>query len=594
VLLEISIRNFALIDNVRLALSPGLNVLTGETGAGKSIIIDAVELALGARASAEVIRTGADKAVVDVVFDIMETPALGRLVAEMGLGEAPDPTLVVSREVPADGRAACRVNGRIVNLSVLRELTERLIDIHGQHEHQSLLRPERHVDLLDAFGGEEASTLRTEVAAAWRAWQGTLEEIRGLAGDERDRARKVDLLRFQAEEIGRAKLKPTEEDELQEERRLLASAEKRHEAAARAYSSLYGGDGAGPASAHDQLGRALGALEDMAVMDPGVGPMLEAIRQASYQVDDTARDVRQYRDAVFFDPGRLAEVESRLDLITSLKRKYGASVAEVLAFAAGAGAELERLSNSAELLGQLEDEARTQRADLGTLAGRLTELRQRVAGSLEGAIETSLGDLGMKKTRFQVGFVPEDPPGPRGAEKAEFLFSPNPGEPPKPLSRIASGGEMSRVMLALKAILAETDEISTMIFDEIDSGVGGGAAQAVGEKLATIALARQVVCVTHLARIASLSNAHYLISKEATGGRTETRVKTLTAEERVEEVARMLAGHPPTPITLANAKEMLEQGLGTIQTLRARRAEAVGAGPEDRREAAAGEGCGES
>jgi len=574
VLLEISIRNFALIDSVRLGLSPGLNVLTGETGAGKSIIIDAVELALGSRASTEVIRTGADKAVVDVVFDVMDSPEVGRLVAEMGLGEAADPTLVLSREVPADGRTSCRVNGRTVNLSVLRELTEHLIDIHGQHEHQSLLRPERHVDVLDAFGGDDAAALRAEVYAAYRAWQETLDEIRSLAGDERDRARRQDLLRFQADEIERAKLRDGEEEDLLGERRLLGNAEKRHEAAAQAYACLYSAD-SGPGSAHDQLGRALAALEEVAAVDPAVAPTLDAVRQAAVQIDEASRDVRQYRDAVFFDPGRLAEVESRLDLIASLKRKYGSTVAEVLTFGREARAELERLDNSAELLARLEGQARDRRAQLGTVAARLGELRRRLAGELEATIVTSLGDLGMKKTLFGVGLEPEDPPGPKGAEKVEFLFSPNPGEPPKPLSRIASGGEMSRVMLALKAILAETDEIGTMIFDEIDTGVGGGAAQAVGEKLATIALARQVVCVTHLARIASVADAHHLIEKETSGGRTETKVKTLGPKDRVAEVARMLAGHPPTPITLANAKEMLEQGTAAKSALRAARTEAA-------------------
>lgn len=579
---EISIRNFALIDNVRLALSPGLNVLTGETGAGKSIIIDAVELALGGRASAEVIRTGTDRALVDVVFDIMESPDLGRLLGEMGLGDPADPTLVISREVPADGRAACRLNGRVVNLSTLREITQHLIDIHGQHEHQSLLRPERHVDLLDAFGGTEVAALRAEVAAAYRAWQKTLVDMEALGGDERDRARRLDLLRFQTEEVEKAKLRSGEEEELLSERRLLGNAEKRYEAAAAAYAALYGGEGVGGGgsagglgSAHDQLGRALAALEEIAAIDPAVAPMVETVRQAAYQVDDVSRDARQYRDAVFFDPARLAEVESRLDLIAGLKRKYGGSVAEILAYAAGVREEIARLENSAELLAELQEQAARQRADLDAAAGRLGEARRRVAAGLEKAIEDSLGDLGMKKTRFAVSLEPEDPPGPRGAEKVEFLFSPNPGEPPKPLSRIASGGEMSRVMLALKAILAETDEIPTMIFDEIDTGVGGGAAQAVAEKLAAIALSRQVVCVTHLPRIASMADAHHFISKEAAGGRTETRVKTLGTEERVEEVARMLAGHPPTPITLAHAEEMLEQGGKAKRDLRAARTQAA-------------------
>jgi DNA repair protein RecN (Recombination protein N) len=565
---EVSIRNFALIDEARLALSPGLNVLTGETGAGKSILIDAVELALGGRASAEVIRTGADRAVIDVVFDLSRTPEVGRLVAEMGLADADDPTLVICREIPIDGRTTCRVNGRAVSLTALREVTQHLIDIHGQHEHQSLLRSDRHVDLLDAFGGNEAAALRRETAAAHRAWQKTLADIRSLAGDERDRARRLDLLRFQVEEIGRAKLRGGEEEELQAERRLLANAEKRREAVALAYACLYSSDGAGPAAARDQIGRALDALEELVSLDPSLAGVLEVVRQTSYQLDDASHELRHYRDGVLADPMRLAEVESRLDLITALKRKYGHSVAEVLAFGEDSRAELGRLENSAELLAELEAESMKRRADLEAVAGRLSAVRRRVSQDLEKAVEASLADLGMKKVCFRVQMEPEDPPGARGAERAEFLFSPNPGEPPKPLGRIASGGEMSRVMLALKAILAAADEIPTMIFDEIDSGVGGGSAQAVGEKLAAIALSRQVICVTHLARIASLADAHHFILKEAAGGRTQTNVRTLDPERRVEEVARMLAGEPPTPITLAHAREMLEQGLKAKESLR--------------------------
>ncbi len=574
-LAEISIRNFALIDSVRLALSAGLNVLTGETGAGKSILIDAVELALGGRASADVIRTGADRAVVEVVFDLSRLPGVRRLVDELGLGDPQEATLVVSREVPVDGRATCRVNGRTVTLSVLREITQHLIDIHGQHEHQSLLRPERHVDLLDAFGGRETASLRAEVARAHREWRKTVEEMRSLAGDERDRARRLDLLAFQVEEIERSRLREGEEEELQAERRLLAGAEKRREAAGRAYASLYSAEGAGQSSAHDQIGRALAALEELAALDPSVSPLLETVRQAAYQLDDVSRDVRRYRDGVLADPTRLAEVESRLDLISALKRKYGASVADILAFVARCREELGRLENAAELLARLEEEAGRARARLDELAGRLSAARRTVCGNLEATVEAALAELGMKDARFSVAFEPEDPPGPRGAERVEFLFSANPGEAPRPLSRIASGGEMSRVMLALKAILAESDEIPTMIFDEIDSGVGGGAAQAVGEKLATIALSRQVVCVTHLARIASLTDAHHLILKETSGNRTATLVRTLDPDGRVHEVARMLAGHPPTPITLAHAREMLDQGRRTKDELRRARAQAA-------------------
>jgi len=571
VLQEITIKNFALIGSARLVLSPGLNVLTGETGAGKSILIDAVEIALGGRASSDVIRTGTHEAIVDVVFDVMDSPDLRRLVADMGLADPDDPVLVISRQIPADGRSTCRVNGRAVSLTNLRRITELLIDIHGQHEHQSLLKPERHIDLLDAFGGEETVELRAQVSRAHRRWRETLQEIEALAGDERDRARRLDLLRFQAEEIEKAELVPGEEEELLRERSLLVSAAKRQETAATAYAHLYGTDGAGPGSAHDHIGQALKALEELAALDPEVGTVLEVVRQAAVQLDEASRDIRRYRDAVHFDQARLAEVEARLDLISSLKRKYGSTEEEILAFGRKARAEYERLTRAVELAQELDERAAREREELDRLCALLTRARRAAADRLGRAIEEALADLEMKGARLVVGLQPLDPPGPKGADRVEFLFTANPGEPPKPLSRIASGGETSRVMLALKAILAEADEVPTMIFDEIDTGVGGGAAQAVAEKLATIALSRQVVCVTHLARIASLADAHHLIVKETADGRTTTRVKTLTPEEREHEVARMLAGHPPTPITLAHAREMLEQGRAVKEKVRALR-----------------------
>lgn len=573
---EIAIRNFALIDSTRLVLAPGLNVLTGETGAGKSILIDAVEIALGGRASSDVVRTGTDRALIEVVFDIMGDPALRRLVADLGLAQLDDPVLVISREIPLDGRSTCRVNGRAMSLTGLREITQHLIDIHGQHEHQSLLEPERHLGILDAFGGEACLRLRDEVAGHHRAWQTTLGAMRELAGDERDRARRVDLLGFQVGEIEEAKLKTGEEDELMAARRLLASAEKRREAAARAYSTLYTSDSPGRASAHDLLGQALAALEELAALDGEVVPMLEAVRQAAIGVDEVSRDLRRYRDNVLFEPREVAAVEARLDLINTLKRKYGRTVEEVIAFGRSAREELERLTGSAARLAELEDTAERQLDDLRLAAARLSDLRREIAAGLGREVEVALGELEMRDARFEVEFRPVDPPAASGAEEIEFLFSANAGEPVKPLSRIASGGEMSRVMLALKAILAEVDHIPTVLFDEIDAGVGGGAAQAVAEKLAAIALTRQVVCVTHLARIASLADAHHHISKATADGRTETRVTSLDAEQREHEVARMLAGHPPTPITLAHAREMLEQGRQVKDQLRASRLEAAG------------------
>ncbi len=566
---ELSVENFAIIERLRLELEPGLNVLTGETGAGKSILIDAVEVALGGRASAEYIRAGAERAAVEVVFEMDSSSPVWPVLERLGIDVGDDGLLVLTREVSRGGRNTGRVNGRVVSVGMLRELTQHLVDLHGQHEHQSLLRPERHLDFLDAYGGQEVMELRRRVEQLHARRRQLQAELQALAGDEAQRERHLDLLRFQIREIADANLRPEEEAELAEARRILGSVEKLRETVGQAYTLLCegGADGSGLA---DGLGRVLAAVGEASRIDPALGPARDALEGMGYQLRDLARDLRRYLEGLASDPVRLEEIERRIDFLNTLKRKYGPTLEDVLAFARQAAAELARIEGGEAAAREMERELAGVRAELGEVAAVLSTLRACVARELETRVETELRDLGMDPVCFRVTLEQEEDDGgvpvgdtllacgPRGVDRVEFLFSPNPGEPPRPLARIASGGELSRVMLALKAIVAEADAVPTVIFDEVDSGVGGSAAAAVGQKLSLVAARRQVLCVTHLAPIGCLADAHFLITKAVRGGRTVTAVERLCFADRVREIARMLAGSQLSELTLRHAEEMLQ------------------------------------
>lgn len=564
---ELRVENLAIIDKLGVVFAPGLNVLTGETGAGKSIIIDAVELVLGGRASADFVRAGSERATIEALFDITDLAPVRRELAELGLDDD-DSQLVLSREITRGGRSASRINGRPVTAAMLRRVTQHLVDLHGQHEHQSLLQPERHLELLDSFAGAEALALRRRVAELHRAVRRVEDELRQLTGDAKDRARQLDLLQFQLNEIDAARLIPGEDVALHEERSRLAGAEKLFAACERAYASLRGGDEGGQ-GAVDAIGTALAELEEMARIDAAVGPTLEALRGILYQLDDLARDLGRYRDAIEFNPERLEEVLQRLDQIAGLKRKYGDSIEEILRYREEVAAGIERIIGSEEAAASLSAERDRLGVALGEAAAALSEARRTAARALEEGVAAELADLGMPRTVLKVAFGQEEADdgfpcggrrlriGPRGCDQVEFLLSPNPGEPLLPLAKIASGGELSRIMLALKTILAGADEVPTVIFDEIDAGIGGRAAQAVAEKLARVAAARQVLCVTHLPQIAAMADAHYAISKHVAGERTHTRIMQLGEEERAEEVGRMLGGAEVTAKTREHAREML-------------------------------------
>jgi DNA repair protein RecN len=556
-LTELSVENFALVEKVRLAFGPGLNILTGETGAGKSILLDALGMVLGERTGTEVIRHGAAKARVEAVFAVDEgDPRLAEALEAAGV-ELEEGTLLLSRELTTAGKSAVRINGRPATVGMLKALGDALVDIHGQHEHQSLLAVERHADILDAWCGADILSLKAAVAEAYTTAQAAERELAALQQDARERARTLDLLTFQRDEIDEAAPKPEEEEELIAERLRLASAEKLFAAASGAYAALRGSEGrsAGAAGALDALGTAVAEIEHAAKLDERLAPLLESLQNALYLAEDAARDVRGYRDEVEFNPERLEQIEARLDTLKTLKRKYGETLEEVLRYRAEIGERLEVLENAEERIAELTAAREVTRAALEKAAAKLTRARKKAAQPFSAAIMKELADLAMGATRFAVAVEPREP-GASGADAVEFLISPNPGVPLKPLAKIASGGEISRVMLAMKSVLARTHSVPTLIFDEIDTGIGGRTGTVLAEKLHALAGTAQVLCITHLPQIAARGDRHFSIDKRAEKDRTVVSVGSLAPEERVQEIARMLGG-ASTDTVLRHAREML-------------------------------------
>jgi DNA repair protein RecN (Recombination protein N) len=557
VLRELSIANFALIDELRVQFAPGFNVLTGETGAGKSILIDALGLALGARGEVEQIRTGSDEATVEAAFDL-DSDEARRLLTEGGIECPPDEFLLVRRQLLREGKSKAYVNGRLSSAATLRSLGEFLAEVHGQHQGAGLTQPARQRLLLDAYGGLEGHV------AAFRALYGRrqalAEELDSLQAGERDKARHLDLLQHQRAEIAAARLVDGEEEELIQERTILAHAEKLHAAAHLGYEGLYGEEG----SAAGRLAAIVSKLREAQVIDPRLTEAVDACEAAIASVEDAAAQLRDYRERVAFDPERLEQVEARLHEIGKLKRKYGGSIAEILKFAASADDELRRLMSSEERGQEVERELAEVEKSLVRKATALTAERTATAGRLADAVRQELKALRMDKAAFEVEVRPRQGTGgglrleASGADEVEFLIAPNPGEELKPLGRIASGGELSRVALALKAILAASDRIPTLIFDEVDAGIGGGMAEVVGQKLWLTARERQVLSITHLAQIAALADWHLSISKRVKGNRTETSVRVLEGDERIHEIARMLGAKGRSETPFQHAQEILE------------------------------------
>jgi DNA repair protein RecN (Recombination protein N) len=550
-LADLFIKNIAIIDSLHVSFQPGLNVLTGETGAGKSIIIDAVNLILGGRASADLIRTGEEEASVECLFDLSGVERVAERLAAAGMEAGNE--LLVKRTVSRSGRNRVFMNGGPSTLSFLSEITSLLVNIYGQHESQTLLRPENHLFLLDGYGRLEP--LRERYRSLHEEYTRTREEILALEKDERDTFRRIDLLSFQMREIDDAALMPGEDQTLAEERQRLVYAERLIRASRGAYDVLYDGEGALLGS----LRRVIADLEESGKIDAELSPYAARLREAYLQLEDAALSLRDYGTRLENDPERLREVEDRLDLIRRLERKYAPTIDEILAFRDTVDGELRKLTRRDETLGELRTQLGELEQSLREAGGELSRRRAEAARALKQDMERELSELAMKNARFQVGFFPHEEPKAWGMERIEFLFAPNPGEAPKPLAKIASGGELSRLMLALKQIHPESD-VPTLIFDEVDSGIGGVVSATVGRKLKRVAGGQQVLCITHLPQVAACADHHYKVEKGTESGRTRTSLEVLSDDMRVHELARMLGGAKVSEKALEHAREMMEDG----------------------------------
>lgn len=553
---ELQIRDFALIEELDLSFHTGFSVLTGETGAGKSIIIDALSLLLGQRASVEMIRTGAES--TEVIGSFSLTPPAKAILA--GWGMPAEEELIIAREVNLNGRNKCWINGRLAAVGQLAELGPHLVDIVGQHDGQRLLHPKEHGKLLDGYGGPEHLALLADTDRLARQWNKVRTELERLQQDERERNRQIDLLTFQIEEIAKAELEPGEEERLAVERSRLANLDRIREAVSLLVVSL-GESFSEEESILSRLSLLASQLRRAVALDSSLEPLEERYGDIYFNLNDLYGEFRDYLDKLPADPDLLQEIELRLDLIDSLRRKYGETVSEILTYQREAEQQLEQLKNAAVRIDHLEEESSALAAEWLMRAEQLSSARLKLAAELEGEIEAQLTDLSMANTRFKVEFSPYQGQTPRvgGLEDVEFMMAPNVGEELKPLAKIASGGELSRVLLAVKTILAEAEQTPTIIFDEIDAGIGGRTAVSLGEKLSALSSGRQVLCVTHLPVIASYAANHYSVQKTAREDRTTVNVNLLTEQERVGELTRMLGGTLDETVTLEHARELLRR-----------------------------------
>jgi len=586
-LTTLRISGFAIVDAIEVRFGPGLNVLTGETGAGKSILVNALHLVLGGRMSAEVLRDGADEAVVEALFELPAAhPVFARLAAA-GLGGAAEALdgraprsaeetceLLVRRVAARGGRGRAFVNGALCTVSMLEEALRGMVDVSGQHEHVSLLDPATHLQILDAFAGLDSAadtlgqahgqreTVLLRYRAAHAALAALVRERDALAADEGERARRADYLAFQLAELDRADPRPGEIEALEDERRVLASAEKLREAARAAEALAYGEEGSGS----ERVGQAARALAEAALLDRRLEPTLGLLRSAAVELEEAGRELGRYAEAVGGDPERLVAVEDRLELLRGIARKHGGSLEQAAARRAGMREELASLRGGGERLAAIAGEIAERGPEAAKLAREITRTRQKAARAFAEAVRAELDGLAMGRCRLEVALAPPDAGvpvdgvvlAPDGAERAEILIAPNPGESPRPLARIASGGELSRILLAVKRTLARKDPVSTYVFDEVDAGIGGAVAEAMGRVLADVSRGRQVICVTHLPQVAAFAERHHRVEKRVSGGRTHAGVVHLEAEDdRRREVARMMAGSTITDAALEHAGALI-------------------------------------
>jgi DNA repair protein RecN (Recombination protein N) len=563
---ELAIRNFAIIDDLQIRFEGGLTILSGETGAGKSIIIQAVNLLLGSRASARMIRTGADFAELEAIFRVGKTSRVAS--AMIAQGYATDEDLLIRRVISRSDRHQIYINGRLATVGILNTIVENLASISGQHAHQTLLKSDRHLDILDQYGG--LNSLRTQVNDAVAALTPMIDELNSLIAIREGRSAHLELLAFQRDEILKCSVEPDEEEKLDLEQRRLKNAEALHSAVYNSIDTLYGMEGA----AIERLADVRGYLEKAGEIDPQLDDSARKIAETAWVVEDLTETLRSYLSSVSIDDKRLEEVEARQDLLIKLKHKYGGTLEAVFDHLKNAEKELARVENISQSISKLEKKLDQRYQGLARKCRKLSKERSRVAKQLARAVEGQLASLRMEKTRFNVALstttaTPDTPSyltlndcqiTPNGIDQAIFMIAPNVGENLKPLAKVASGGELSRVILAIKAILAKTDSVETVVFDEVDAGIGGGTAEVVGRKLADLSKSHQVICITHLAQIARFGDQHFRIDKEVVDGRTITMIDPIHRKKRVQEIARMLGGEKITRKTLDHAREMIDSG----------------------------------
>ncbi|GMG60900.1 DNA repair protein RecN [Tetragenococcus halophilus] len=554
-LLELSIENFAIIKQLYLTFHKGMTALTGETGAGKSIIIDAMGLLAGGRGSTDYIRQGKQKCVLEGLFELPKHSSFKVLLDDLGIDQR-DELLIIQRDITSSGKSICRVNGRIVTLGNLKKIGAYLVDIQGQNEHQDLLQAEKHLQLVDSFGSQSFKDQLIDYQKKYDAYREFEKRVRAIQENEQSYIQRIDMLNFQKKEIEEADLQIDEEEKLVEERDKLANFQKIVDAFAKSHEILAGESG----NSLDGIGEAAQEIQEVAYLDKEYEQINENVQNAYYLLQDAAGEVSNILDQMELDEGRLEEVNARLEVIRQLKRKYGESIAAVLSYDEKISAELEQVDVIGNKLEEMQTALDQKHQNVWEIAESLHTQRKQIAQKLEKDILQELSDLYLENTQFEVRFFEEKKELNRnGLDQLEFYLTTNPGEPLKPLAKVASGGELSRMLLALKSIFSKAQEKTSIVFDEVDTGVSGRVAQAIAEKISGIAYGSQVLCITHLPQVAAAGDYQYLISKEVQSGRTKTTVQEIDTTERVQEIARMLSGAEITDLTMENAKEMLTQ-----------------------------------
>jgi len=557
-LLELSIRNFAIIDDLKINFSKGLNVLTGETGSGKSIIIEALGMVLGGRGTRDLISTGADRAILQAVFVLEdENDSIRSFLDEQGIPIDEDGLLIISREISINSPSISRINDKVVTLTILNKISHRLVDIFAQHEHQSLLNTSNHKTIIDSFGDHKHRNLLDEIASIYQGYKENRQLLSEMDIDVMERERLIDLYRFQIDEIDSLQLTPYDDEEIEDDYRKLSNVMEITQGLGQVVE-YFSGDGYDTMSLLDSINKSIALLSNISEYDKDLLPLLDRLREANYELQDLNNEFKYYMDNIQLDEERLNILSERLDLVNRLKKKYGNNVQSILDYRDSTEEALDKLLNHENEIRVLREKLREQEEELYGLSKKLSESRRSLALDLEEAITRELDELNMHNVRFKVDFKESPNLASDGIDKIEFLISTNLGEDLKPMSKIASGGEMSRIMLGFKSILAKYDGIPTLIFDEIDSGISGRTAQVVGEKIHKISKERQVISISHLPQIAAMADSQYSIYKEIKKGRVTTFIKKLDEEERVLELAKLLGGVDLTETTINHAKEMLQ------------------------------------